>query len=31
MKNLKPEAYGLDLADDDHEMRNALKFAIIEL
>jgi len=31
MKNLKPDAYGLDLAEDDHEMRNALRFAMIEL
>ena len=31
MAHLKPEAYGLELAEDDHEMRNALRFAIIEL
>lgn len=31
MYDLPPEAYGLELADDNHEMRNCLKCAIKEL
>lgn len=31
MLQLPPEAYGLELADDDVDMRNALRYAIREL